>query len=106
MIKCDKDKLYKAFVDMYSCNYSTDALKVIYDHAVEEYESHDAFEVIKIRISDVDDDWYDNEGLNFVWGMFVLMFGEYESSPRTGWLIISKELIDFLETMLKDLEQL
>lgn len=104
MVKYDKDKLYKAFVDMYSCNYSTDALKVIYDHAVEEYESHDLFEVIKIRISDVDDDWYDNEGLNFVWGMFVLMFGEYESSPRTGCLIISKELIDFLETVLKDLE--
>lgn len=96
--------MYKAFVDMYSYNYSTDALKVIYDRIVEEYESHDAFEVINIGIGDVDDDWYDNEGLNFVWGMLVLMFGEYGSSPRTGWLVVSQELIDFLKTMLKDLE--
>lgn len=101
---CKKDKMYQAFVDMYSYNYSTDALKVIYDRAVEEYESHDAFEVITIGINDVDDDWYDNEGLNFVWGMLVLMFGEYGSSPRTGWLIIGQELIDFLKNMIKDLE--
>lgn len=99
------NKVFQAFVDMYSYNYSTDALKVIYDCAVEEYESHDAFEVITIGINDVDDDWYDNEGLNFVWGMLVLMFGEYGSSPRSGWLIVSKELIDFLENMIRGLNK-
>lgn len=106
MIEYDKDKMYQAFVDTYSYNYSTDALQVIYDRAVEEYESHDAFEVINIRLDDVDDDWLDNEGLNFVWGMLVLMFGEYESTPRTGWLTVSQELIDFLKNMIKDLIRL
>lgn len=99
------NKLFRAFVDMYSYNYSADALRDIYKRAVEEYESHDTFEVVTISINDVDDDWYDNEGLNFVWGMLVLMFGEYGSSPRVGWLIISKELIDFLENMLKNLDE-
>lgn len=102
---CKNSKLFQAFVDMYSYNYSTDALRVIYNRAVEEYESHDTFEVVTISINDVDDDWYDNEGLNFVWGMLTLMFGEYGSSPRVGWLIVSKELIDFLENMLKNLDE-
>lgn len=49
--------------------------------------------------------WYDNEGLNFVWGMLNLMFGEYGSSPRSGWFFYSKELVEFLSDMNVDLKE-
>lgn len=104
--KYESNKIYQAFVDMYSYNYPTDGLEVIYNRIVEEYESHDTFQVITIGINDIDDDWYDNEGLNFVWGMLVLLFGDYGTSPRTGWLNVSKELIDFLKDMLENLKEL
>ena len=45
----------------------------------------------------------DNDGAQFVWGMLVLMFGDYGASPRIGWIYISDELINFLEDMQKDL---
>ena len=102
----EKDKVYAAFVDMYSYNYDVDALKIIQERVVKEYESHDTFCVVTIGINDVDDDWYDNEGLNFVWGMLVLMFGDYGTSPRSGWLNVGKDLIDFLEDMIANLKEL
>lgn len=32
------------------------------------------------------------------------MFGDYGTSPRSGWLYVSKDLIDFLKNVLEDLE--
>lgn len=100
----DEDKVYRAFVDMYGYNYEPELIQAIYDKAVEEYESHDAFCVLHISMGDVADEWQDNEGLNFVWGMLVLMYGDYGVAPRVGWLEVSKELIDFLKDMIEDLK--
>ena len=102
----EKDKLYKAFIDMYSYNYATEGIKNIYDCVIKEYYNNEISKSNMITINDVVADWYNNEGLNFVWGMLVLMFGDYGTSPRSGWLNVSKDLIDFLKDVLEDLEEM
>lgn len=96
----DEDKVYNALVSMFYYNYDEalidDLLKVVKEKSNTK-DDHVSF-------SDVDDFWQDNEGAQFIWGMLVLMFGDYGVSPRVGWLNTTKDLISFLEDMQEDLK--
>lgn len=43
---------------------------------------------------------YDEE-LNVLWLLLVDMFGDYGTSPRTGWIVNRKECADFLESIVE-----
>ena len=45
------------------------------------------------------DMFYDE--LNVLWLLLVAMFGEYGTSPRTGWIVNRKECADFLESIVE-----
>ena len=46
-------------------------------------------------------DMYYDEELNVLWLLLVEMFGEYGTSPRSGWIEKRKECADFLETIVE-----
>lgn len=94
------DKTYNAFVTMFYYNYDKALIDDLLSIVKERYGTDNN----RVSISDVDDFWMDNDGAQFVWGMLVLMFGDYGASPRIGWIYISDELINFLEDMQKDLD--
>lgn len=67
---------------------------------------YEALEKIKTEISnkkldevtyyyDYGDDW----GFQIIWMILVLMFGDYGTSPRTGYLTLKNkdEIIDFID---------
>lgn len=46
-------------------------------------------------------DFYYNKELNVLWILLVSMFGEYGTSPRSGWIERPKEAAQFLKDVLK-----
>ena len=37
----------------------------------------------------------------FMWSILVCMFGDYGTSPRSGWIVNVKECIEFIDKNLK-----
>lgn len=48
-------------------------------------------------------DRFDDEQFEIFWMMLVLMYGEYGSSPRSGWLYLKykEEIIEFIDKITK-----
>ncbi len=44
---------------------------------------------------------FDNEQFEIFWMLLVLKYGDYGTSPRTGWLELTnkKEIIEFIDTL-------
>lgn len=51
-----------------------------------------------------DEDYFEDEQFEIFWMMLVLLFGDYGTSPRYGWLEIDKnrnEIINFIDKITK-----
>lgn len=99
--KYENDKLYAALIDTAMYNFGStvfeNLLDVVKKAAVEN-------KTIATWDSDLKD--FESPDLNQFWCMLVLMFGDYGTSPRVGWLAPSAELIQFLEDVVADLKEL
>ena len=98
----ENDKIYAALVDALWYNVGADAIKTIVDKLKELSlgESNMCFS------EDIDKDWYFDKELNTYWTMFVLMYGDYGTSPRSGWIEKTKESMDFFEGLYNDLKEI
>ena len=71
------------------------------------YQGYDeAIAELLKNIKDTDTQISYNEENGFseeVWSVFVLMFGEYGSSPRYGWIDKISEFKSFLKSLLNEL---
>lgn len=101
--KYENDKIYRAMVDAITYNIGFEFFKDFYD----------CFSLLKdgdhistCSENACDDAWYDNDAANQYWSMFVLMYGDYGTSPRSGWIIKTKESTDFFEELYNDLKEL
>lgn len=47
----------------------------------------------------VPDDIYDDERINLIWMILVCMYGDYGTSPRSGWLELKnkEKIINFID---------
>ena len=85
------DKLYNAFLWMLWYQG--------YDTAISEL-------LKKIKDTDECISYSDENGFSEeVWSIFVLMFGEYGTSPRFGWIENVAEFKKFLEQILNELHE-
>lgn len=79
------DKLYKTFIEMIWYQG--------YDEVISEM-------LKKIQDTDKCIYWSDENGfLEEVWSIFVLMFGNYGTSPRYGWIEKVAEFKSFLQKL-------
>lgn len=99
----DNDKMYSAFVDTIVYNFGLEVFEALLTkvkEAAETKKSLACFDYEDLELFDI------NEGLNQIWCMLVLMFGDYGTSPRVGWLNPTTELIQFLEDVVSDLREI
>lgn len=90
----ETDKIYAAMVDTYSYNYDTELVENL---------------LIDLNTNGqvgAKDEWTDNEGLDQFWCMFVLLFGDYGTSPRFGWLYGTEKSRSFMKEFYDDLKEL
>lgn len=97
----ENDKLYAALIDTAMYNFGSTVFENLLD-AVKKA----AVENKTIATWDSDLKDFESPDLNQFWCMLVLMFGDYGTSPRVGWLAPSAELIQFLEDVVADLKEL
>lgn len=93
------DKTYRALVDTLWYNVGSAAIKAIVDK----------FQVESIHYfsaEDIDKDWYFDKELNTYWTMFVLMYSDYGTSPRSGWIEKSEESLKFFEELYNDIKEI
>lgn len=95
----ETDKVYRALVNALWYNVGLEYLDVLYNN-IKEHDK-DSF-----SFSDIDDDWYDNSALNQYWTMFVEMFGDCGTSPRSGWIYKTKESLTFFKGLRDDIEEI
>lgn len=103
----EKDDVYRAFVDMYWYNLEPDFIVWLRNKVHDMYHSVNYNKFDNISFTEVDEKYDLSGDLQFVWGMLVLMFGDYGTSPRTGWLNVDEDqkLLDFLNDMVEDLSE-
>ena len=87
------DKTYRALVDTLWYNVGSAAIKTIVDKFQDE----------SIQYFSAED--FDKE-LNTYWTMFVLMYGDYGTSPRSGWIEKSEESLKFFEELYNDIKEI
>ena len=63
-------------------------------------ECKEPYLVLDYMLKNYNIDFYYDKGLNVLWLLLVTMFGEYGTSPRSGWIEDKKECADFLETIV------
>lgn len=93
------DKTYRALVDTLWYNVGSDAIKTIVDKFQDESIQYFSAE-------DIDKDWYFDKELNTYWTMFVLMYGDCGTSPRSGWIEKSEESLKFFEGLYNDVKEI
>lgn len=93
------DKTYRALVDTLWYNVGSAAIKTIVDKFQDESIQYFSAE-------DIDKDWYFDKELNTYWTMFVLMYGDYGTSPRSGWIEKSEESLKFFEELYNDIKEI
>lgn len=99
----ENDKTYAALVDALWYNIGADAIKTIVDK-LKEPNKGDSINCFSTE--DIDLDWYFDKEANTYWTMFVLMYGDYGTSPRSGWIKKTKESIEFFESLYNDLKEI
>ncbi len=97
----ENDKTYKALVDALWYNVGAEAIKKI----VDTFNAYDSCEH-SFGTEDIDKDWYWDKELNTYWTMFVLMYGEYGTSPRSGWIEKTEESVKFFEGLYNDIKEI
>ena len=97
----ENDKLYRALVNALWYNVGLEAIENLYNklNALTEKD-------YSISYRDIDEDWYWDKELNTYWTMFVEMFGECGTSPRSGWLFKTPESLNFFKNICDDLKEL
>lgn len=98
----ENDKLYAALIDTAMYNFGSTVFEKLLD-VVKKKATVD-YTIIAAWDSELKD--FESPDLNQFWCMLVLMFGDYGTSPRVGWLAPSAELIQFLEDVVADLKEL
>lgn len=91
----NNDKVYRALASAISYNVGEELVKDLLDKLTESSEglsSYDGFV------------WADDEALDQYWSMFVLMFGDYGTSPRFGWIKKTDESIQFFTDLYNDVK--
>jgi hypothetical protein len=99
----ETDKTYAALVDALWYNVGIDAIKTIVDK-FNEFNQDESSHYFSTE--DIDKDWYYDKELNTYWTMFVLMYGDYGTSPRSGWIKKTKESMKFFEGLYNDLKEI
>ena len=99
----ENDKIYAALVDALWYNVGADAIKTIVDK-FKEFNQDESCHYFSTE--DVDKDWYFDKELNTYWTMFVLMYGDYGISPRSGWIKKTEESMKFFEGLYNDLKEI
>ena len=99
----ENDKIYAALVDALWYNIGADSIKTIVDK-LKEPNKGDSINYFSTE--DIDLDWYFDKEANTYWTMFVLMYGDYGTSPRSGWIKKTKESIEFFEGLYNDLKEI
>ena len=95
----ENDKVYRALVNALWYNVGLECLDVLYNN-IKEHDK-DSF-----SFSDIDDAWYDDSALNQYWTMFVEMFGDCGTSPRSGWIYKTEESLAFFKGLRDDIEEI
>ncbi len=99
----ENDKTYRALVDALWYNVGADAIKTIVDkfkELIQDESSH------YLSTEDINKDWYHDKELNTYWTMFVLMYGDYGISPRSGWIEKTEESLKFFEGLYNDIKEI
>lgn len=99
----ENDKTYQALVDALWYNVGADAIKTLVDRfkeLIQDEHSH------YFSAENVDKDWYWDKELNTYWTMFVLMYGDYGTSPRSGWIEKTEESLKFFEGLYNDIKEI
>ena len=99
----ENDKTYRALVDALWYNVGADAIKTIADKFKEFNQDKSSH---YFSAEDVDKDWYWNKELNTYWTMFVLMYGDYRTSQRNGWIEKTEESLKFFEGLYSDIKEI
>ena len=102
-MKSEKEELYDDLFISFWVNCFYDFDEEIFKILLRVCESKEDGEYIVYREEESISD-FENPELNFVWGVLVLMFGDYGCAPRVGWLENSKKLRDFLKRVIKIME--
>lgn len=97
----ENDKTYRALVDALWYNVGADAIKKIVDRLKESMQDDSSH---YLSTDDVNKQWYHDKELNTYWTMFVLMYGEYGTSPRSGWIEKTEESLKFFEGLYSDIK--
>lgn len=99
----DKNKFYSAIVDAISYNIGFKFFEDTFYKPFSNLKDGEYFSNLKdneVR------DWHIDESANQYWCIFVLMFGDFGTSPRGGWIIKNEESKKFFEDLYNDLKEL
>ena len=99
----ENDKTYRALADALWYNVGADAIKKIVNRLKESFQDDSSH---YISTDDVHKDWYWDKELNTYWTMFVLMYGDYGTSPRSGWIEKTDESLKFFEGLYNDIKEI
>lgn len=97
----ENDKLYAALIDTAMYNFGSVVFEKLLDAVKKAAVENKTITTWDSELKD-----FESPDLNQFWCMLVLMFGDYGTSPRAGWLAPSAELIQFLEDVVADLKEL
>ena len=96
------NKLYSALVDAISYNLGFKFFEETFYRPFLNLKDGECLSNLK---NDEVKDWNLDECANQYWCMFVLMFGNYGTSPRGGWIIKNEASSKFFENMYNDLKE-
>jgi len=99
----ENDKTYRALVDALWYNVGAEAIKTIGDRFKEFNQDESSH---YLSTDDINKDWYHDKELNTYWTMFVLMYGDYGTSPRSGWIEKTEESLKFFEGLYNDIKEI
>ena len=94
--RCDTDDVYRLLESALCYNVGVEVVEKVLRKLKE----------CDVQLSPFGDfqEWNEDECLNLYWTMFVLLYGDYGTSPRSGWIHKTPESIKFFEDMVEDLE--
>ena len=98
----ENDKTYRALVDALWYNVGAEAIKTILDRLNELSLETSHY----VSTEDVNKQWYWDKELNTYWTMFVLMYGDYGTSPRSGWIEKTVESLEFFGGLYNDIKEI
>lgn len=99
----ETDTFYKALVGAMNYNLGFKYFEETFYKPFLNLKDGEYFSNLKI---DEVKDWNLDECANQYWCIFVLMFGDYGTSPRGGWIIKNEKSLNFFENLYNDLKEL